>query len=84
MPPLSRWALAAGVVGVVLTFSLPPDPLPYLGVALMVLAPVLAVAALVSSGRVMVRVTTALIALLCLVPLGLLAWVYYLLAHDAS
>jgi hypothetical protein len=38
VPGLAWGALAVGVVGLVMVFSLLPDPWPYIGAALMVLA----------------------------------------------
>jgi hypothetical protein len=64
----------------VVTFSLPPDPWPYVGAALMLLAPLLAIAAFVRSRRVV----TVLVAVLALIPLGLPSVVLYVIAHDTS
>jgi hypothetical protein len=80
VPGLAWAALAVGVVGLVMVFSLPPDPGPYIGAALMVLAPLLAIAAFVRSRRTVTAVAMAL----AVIPLGLLILALYVVATDTS
>ncbi len=72
-------AVASGVLGLVLTFS-GVDPWPYVGAALICLAPILAICAFVRSRRF----TTGLVVVLALVPLGLLILMMYMIATQVS
>jgi hypothetical protein len=69
-------ALILGAVGLLLIFSLPPDPWPYLGLVLVVAAPLVALVAIFRSRRP----ATFLVLLIALVPGGLTALALYLVA----
>lgn len=72
-------AVASGVLGLWLTFS-GVDPWPYVGAALIFLAPILAICAFDRSRRF----GTGLVVVLALVPLGLLILWMYLIARALS
>ena len=76
----SLGALIWAIAGLILVFSLPPDPIGYIGAALMVLAAFVAIAAVVRSpGPV-----TIVLGLVALIPLGLFALTLYLLANSST
>ena len=77
---MERWAFAAlalAVTGLILTFSLPPDPLPYVGGAMVALAPVVALVALIRDPN---RKAAAFALGVALIPLALLTLVLYVVA----
>ena len=87
MRALAWWvsASALALIGLVLTFSGGPDPLPYVGGAFILLAPIVALVGLAQSrGGWWTRVIALVIVAACLLPLGFLAWVFYVLANDSS
>ena len=70
LPRLAWAAIAVGAVGYVLTFYVRSELWPWVGAALMLLAPFLAVAAIAVSPR---RLTTV-VALVAVVPLAAFIW----------
>ena len=76
--PLALAALAAGLVGYVLTFYVRSAVWPWIGAMLLLLTPFLAVAAIAASPR---RLTTV-IALLAVVPLAAFIWAVWALLSS--
>ena len=76
--PLAVAALAAGLIGYVLTFYVRSAVWPWIGAVLMLLTPFLAVAAIAASPR---RVTTVL-ALVAVVPLAAFIWAIWALLSS--
>ncbi len=70
LPALGWAALATGAVGYVLTFYVRSELWPWVGMVLMLLAPLLAVGAIARSRRPL----TAVVAVLAAVPLAILVW----------
>lgn len=70
LPALGWAALAAGAVGYVLTFYVRSELWPWVGVLLMLLAPLLAVGTIALSRRPL----TAVVAVVAAVPLAILVW----------
>ena len=73
-------AVIWGVLGLVLVFSLPPDPIGYIGAGCMILAVVVAIVAIVRSPTPM----TIVVGVIAIVPLGLLVLALWMLANDPS
>jgi hypothetical protein len=78
VPDLAWVALLVGVIGLGLVFSGPPDPLTYVGIALIALAPLLAMRAFVRYGGVV----TFVVIVLTLIPLVLISVLLYLIAIE--
>jgi hypothetical protein len=72
-------AVTVALVGLLLIFSLPPDPWPYLGLVLVVLGPLIAVVAAVRSRRP----AMLLLVLVTSIPLGLTALTLYIVANHS-
>jgi hypothetical protein len=70
LPRLAWAAIAAGAVGYVLTFYVRSELWPWIGVLLMLLAPLLAVAAMARSRRPL----TFVVAVVAVIPLAVLVW----------
>jgi hypothetical protein len=69
--PRSAWAaIAVGAVGYVLTFYVRSELWPWVGVLLMLLAPLLAIAAIARSRRPL----TAVVAVVTVIPLAVFVW----------
>ena len=81
---MSRWALVAlglAITGLILVFSLPPDPWPYVGGAMVVIAPLIALVALIREPN---RKVAAFALGVALIPLVLVTLVLYLVATRSS
>ncbi len=70
LPRLAWGAIAAGAVGYVLTFYVRSELWPWVGVLLMLLAPLLAIAGIARSRRPL----TAVVAVVAVIPLAVLVW----------
>jgi len=81
---METWALAAialAMVGLVLTLSLPPDPLPYVGGAMVMAAPLCAFVGLVRDPS---RKAAAFALGVALIPLALLVLALYVVATRST
>ena len=74
-------AMALAVIGLILTLSLPPDPLPYVGGAMVAIAPVIALVALIRDPS---RKTAAFALAVALVPVAVLTLLLYIVATRSS
>ena len=70
MPRLALAAIAVGAAGYVLTFYVRSELWPWVGVLLMVFAPLLAIAAIARSRRPL----AAVLAVVAVIPLAVLVW----------
>ena len=70
MPRLALAAIAVGAAGYVLTFYVRSELWPWVGVLLMLLAPLLAIAAIARSRRPL----AAVLAVVAVIPLAVLVW----------
>ena len=81
---MRTWALVAVAlagIGLILTLLLPPDPWPYVGGAMVAIAPVIALVALIRDPS---RKTAALALAVALVPVAVLTLLLYLLATRSA
>ena len=74
-------AVALAVLGLILTLSLPPDPWPYVGGAMVAIAPVIALVALIRDPS---RKIAAFALAVALVPVAVLTLLLYLLATRSA
>ena len=75
------FAMASAIIGLILTLSLPPDPWPYVGGAMVAVAPVIALVALIRDPS---RKAAAFALAVAMVPVAVLTLLLYLLATRSS